>query len=68
MPRVAEDRGGVLGADWLGIAAIVGFYTLPGIAIGVGLVALGRSFESRFRAKAKGGRSRPSHTRIDSGA
>ena len=55
---VARDRGGEVGAGWFGIATLVCFYAVPGIAIGVGLFGLGRRLEMRLNAK--GGRSRPS--------
>jgi hypothetical protein len=38
---VAPDRGGVVGFDWFGVAALVCVYALPAVAIGVGLHILG---------------------------
>ena len=46
----ATERGGVLGADWLGLAALIAVYAIPAAALGVGLREVGRRLERRNRS------------------
>jgi hypothetical protein len=46
----AADRGGVVGADWLGLAALIVAYAVPAAAVGVGLRKLGGLVRSNIRS------------------
>ena len=35
--QLARDRGGELGAEWLGLAALFCYFAVPGAALGAGL-------------------------------
>jgi hypothetical protein len=48
---IASDRGGVVGLDWFGVAALVCFYAVPAAAFGAGLRAWGRMWEGRWEAR-----------------
>src|SRR5215218_3087685 len=45
---IASERGGVVGLDWFGVAALVCFYAVPAAAFGAGLRAWGRMWERRW--------------------
>lgn len=40
--RVAEDRGGVVGVDWFGVAAALCYFGIPGALLGAGSAELVR--------------------------
>jgi hypothetical protein len=45
----AAERGGVVGSDWLGLAALIAVYAVPAAAFGVGLRELGRRARKNVR-------------------
>ncbi len=51
--KVAPDRGGVVGLDWFGVAALFCVYAVPAAAFGVGLRALGGHWEQKWLARQR---------------
>jgi hypothetical protein len=51
--KVAPDRGGVVGLDWFGVAALFCVYAVAAAAFGVGLRALGGHWEQKWLARQR---------------
>jgi hypothetical protein len=46
---VAPERGGAVGLDWFGIAALVSLYAVPAVTLGVGLHAAAVAIKPEWR-------------------
>jgi hypothetical protein len=50
---IAPDRGGVVGVDWFGVAALYCVYAVPAAAFGVGLRAVGSRCEQKWLTRRR---------------
>jgi hypothetical protein len=46
---LAPDRGGAVGLDWFGVAALVSLYAVPAVAVGVGLHTAAGAIKPEWR-------------------